>query len=187
MIESRGEATPMNDHDAAKRWIEEEHLRRFLDAYEEVTEETFSDIALSETPDFIAMDSEGRITGIELTQIRFSPDVQSMRRIFEPPTYDSESYMRLIELLHKKDQTLGKGRWHECQRKILVIMLIDTTIDAIVAGAETDKPQPGGFDEVWLADYTQVEAFDGVDLFVLVHKDLEGHFATGDYGQKPYG
>ena len=43
------------------------------------------------------------------------------------------------------------------------------------------------FDEVWLADLTQVEAFGAVDLFAIVHPTLEGRFATGDRDQKPFG
>ena len=89
--------------------------------------------------------------------------------------------------MHKKDLTLKKGRWAECERKILVIILIDTSIDAVAAGSDTDIPDEEGFNEVWLADYTQVEAFGAVDLFAVVHAELEGHFATGDAGQKPYG
>jgi hypothetical protein len=75
----------------------------------------------------------------------------------------------------------------QCERKVLVIILIDAAIGAITAGTETDRPKEDGFDEVWLADYTQVEAFGSVDLFAIVHSKLEGRFATGDYGQKPFG
>ena len=89
--------------------------------------------------------------------------------------------------MHRKHQTLTKGRWRECERKILVVMLIDSTLDALMTGAETETPRDGGFTEIWLADYMQLEAFGGVDLFAVVHKELEGHFATGDRGQEPYG
>jgi hypothetical protein len=123
--------------------------------------------------------------GIELTQLRFSPDDRHLRSLFEPESHDPDAFWRLLELLHNKEQTLTKGRWSECQRKILVIMLVDTTIEAMAG--DTDPPTEGGFDEIWLADYTQAEVFGAVDLFALVHAELEGHFATGDQGQKPYG
>jgi hypothetical protein len=54
-------------------------------------------------------------------------------------------------------------------------------------GTETDEPSEGGFDEVWLADCTQIEAFGGVDLFPVVHHALKGRLATGNWGQKPFG
>ena len=66
-------------------------------------------------------------------------------------------------------------------------MLIDAPLDSIAHGIETDRPDEDGFDEVWLADHTQVEAFGGVDIFAVVHPHLEGRIATGDWGQKPFG
>jgi hypothetical protein len=177
----------MNDHEIGKREIEREHLCLFLDAYKAATGESFSEIIDSETPDFIVQDGRGRIVGIEITQLRFAPDVQHMRRLFAPEPADHDAWWRLLDLMHSKDQTLPRGRWPECERKILVVMLIDTSLTAITAGIDTDTPTEGGFSEVWLADYTQAEAFGAVDLFAVVYPKLEGHFATGDQGQKPYG
>jgi len=177
----------MNDWDLGKREIEREHLGLFLDAYERATGETFREMYDSETPDFIGRDDEGRVVGIEIVQLRFAPDERHMRRIFPPQPEDPDAWWRLLELLHKKDQTLTKGRWSECERKILVIVLVDASIEAVGLGTDTDTPDEEGFDEIWLADYTQVEAFGAVDLFAIVHPELKGHFATGDWGQKPYG
>lgn len=168
-----------------KRWEEQEHLALFLRAYEGATNETFLEIEDSETPDFLAEDSAGLRVGIELTQLRFSPEEQFWRSIDKPDSADMDAYFRALELLSKKQSTLTKGNWHLCQRKILVVMLVDTTIEDL--GFVTDLPEEGGFDEVWLADYSQVEAYGDVDIFALVHGELEGHFATGNRGQKPYG
>jgi hypothetical protein len=177
----------MSDLELGKREIEREHLGLFLDAYQLATGETFSEIYDSETPDFIGRDEAGRIVGIEIAQLRFSPDEKHMRRIDPPEPHDTDAWWRLLELMHQKDQKLQSGRWPQCERKILVIILVDAAIGAITAGTETDRPNEDGFDEVWLADYTQVEAFGAVDLFAIVHPKLEGRFATGDYGQKPFG
>lgn len=80
-----------------------------------------------------------------------------------------------------------KGRWAECQRKILVVMTVGASIPNVTAGANTETPEDGGFDEIWLAVCTQVEPFGTVDLFAIVHLTLTGHFATSDQGQTPYG
>jgi hypothetical protein len=141
----------------------------------------------SETPDFIGRDEAGRIVGIEIAQLRFSPDQRHLRRIYPHEFHEMNAWWRLSELMHQKDQKLPKGHWPQCDRKILVIMLVDVAIGAVTAGTETDKPDDDGFDEVWLADHTRVEAFCGVDLFPIVHPALEGRFATGDYGQKSFG
>jgi len=170
-----------------RREVEREHLRLFLDAYERATGETFPEMYDCETPDFMGRDDEGRAVGIELVQLRFAPDERHIRRIFPPEPHDSDAWWRLLELMHEKDLTLKKGHWHQCERKILVVVLVDTSIEAIATGTDTDTPREEGFDEVWLADYTQAEPFGAVDLFAGVHPELEGHFATGDRGQKPYG
>ena len=177
----------MNDWEHGKREIEREHLGLFLDAHEAATGESFLEMIDSETPDFIGRDVLGRVVGIEITQLRFGPDEQHIRRISPPEPADHHAWWRLLDLMHRKNQTLTKGRWPKCERKILVIILIDTSLEAVTAGTDTDTPSEGGFSEVWLADYTQVEAFGAVDLFAVVHPELEGHFATGDRGQKPFG
>ena len=74
-----------------------------------------------------------------------------MRQIFPPEPEDPDAWWRLLELLHKKDQTLAKGRWSECERKILVIVLVDASIEAVGLGTDTDTPDEGGFDEICLA------------------------------------
>jgi hypothetical protein len=121
--------------------------------------------------------------------LRFATFGVLPEHIIDPPEpHDTDAWWRLLELMHQKDQKLPSGRWFQCERRIiLVIILIDAAIGGVTAGTETDRPKEDGFDEVWLADYTQVEAFGGVDLFAIVHPKLEGRFATGDYGQKPFG
>jgi hypothetical protein len=177
----------MNDWEVGKRETERGHLGAFLDAYEAATAESFPEMIDSETPDFIARDAQRRLVGIEITQLRFAPDEQHMRRIFPPNPTDDDAWFRLLDLMHRKNQTLTKGRWSQCERKTLVIMVIDTSLEAMTTGAETDTPRDGGFTEVWLVDYAQLEVFGAVDLFAVVHPELKGHFTTGDHGQKPYG
>jgi hypothetical protein len=176
-----------SDSDLGKREEEREHLALFLDAYEAATGESFPELYDGETPDFIGRDTVGQRVGIEITQLRFAPDEQHMRRIDPPGRNDTDAFWRLLDLLHQKDQKLTSGAWPQCERKILVVMLIDAPLDSIAHGIETDRPNEDGFNEVWLADHTQVEAFGGVDIYAVVHPNLEGRFATGDWGQKPFG
>ncbi len=177
----------MNDQELGKREIEREHLGLFLEAYRLATGETFPEVYDSETPDFVGRDAKDRTVGIEIVQLRFAPDERHMRRIFPPESHDSDAWWRLLELMHQKDQTLPNGRWPQCHRKILVIVLIDASIEAVTVGTETDTPDEGGFDEIWLADGTQIEAYGGVDLFPIVHSELEGLFDVASRDQKPYG
>jgi hypothetical protein len=42
-----------------------------------------------------------------------------------------------------------------------------------------------GFEEVWLADFSEVEAYDNVELFCVRPEELRGYYYRGI--QKPYG
>jgi hypothetical protein len=167
----------VSESDLGKREEEREHLALFLDAYRHATGETFPELYDSETPDFLGCDREGRVVGIEITQLRFAPDERHMRD-------DTDAFFRLLRLLHQKDQKLTSGAWPRCKRKILVIMNIHAEFDSVILGTDTDRPDEDGFDEVWLADHTQVEALGGVDIYAVVHPHLEGRFATADIGAK---
>jgi hypothetical protein len=126
--------------------------------------------------------------GFEITRLRFEQDERFLRRAFAPDPGDGGAWLWLLELVNQKAQMLADGRWPDCARKILVVIMVDVSIADVTSGrTETDRPEAGGFDEVWLVDRTQVEAFGAGDLFALVHPTLEGHFATGDQGQKPCG
>jgi hypothetical protein len=177
----------VSDQEIGKRMVEEEHLGLFLAAYQRATGETFPEMFGNETPDFIGKDRAGQTVGVELTQIRFGPEDRSAREIFSIKPDDPEAWWRLLELIHKKTKKLTKCDWPKCNRKILVVMSIDASIDSFDGATETDKPDDEGFDEIWLADFTQFEVFGAVDILAVVHPHLEGRFATGDRGQKPYG
>jgi hypothetical protein len=176
----------MNDQAIGKRLAEREDLDFFLEAYERATGETLGHMDDSETPDFIGTDEHGRVVGIEITTLRFGPAERHVHSIF-PAEHRDGAWCRLLHLMRQKHQTLTRGRWAECERKILVFMMVDASIADTVASTATDLPIAGSFDEIWLADSTQIEAFGAVDLFAVVHPALAGRFATGDLGQKPYG
>jgi hypothetical protein len=95
--------------------------------------------------------------------------------------------LEVLSLMHKKDQTLKKGNWHRCDRKILVIVLVDTDLDAIATGMKADRPEKDGFTEIWLADGKQIDIFGGMDIFAAVHPTLEGLFDVVSRDRKPYG
>ncbi|MGH8226854.1 MAG: hypothetical protein ACREU3_02945 [Steroidobacteraceae bacterium] len=42
----------------------------------------------------------------------------------------------------------------------------------------TDEAEQGGFDEVCLADHTQLDALGAVDLFAVTHASLQGRFPS---------
>lgn len=177
----------VSESDLGKREIEREHLGLFLDAYEAVTGETFYLID-SETPDFIGHDQQRHIVGIEIARFQYDPDSQFVRRIFgTAESFDEDAWWKLLGLLHQKEEKLAKGRWHLCERKILVVMLIDCPLRQIAASFDADQPDGSGYDEIWLADCTLVDAYRGVDIFPLCHSTLKGTFDVASRDRKPYG
>jgi hypothetical protein len=58
-------------------------------------------------------------------------------------------------------------------------MLMDYPLEDMVVATVTDRPHPGGFDEVWLADGTQIGMYRALDIFPVVHQTLDGIFDVG--------
>jgi hypothetical protein len=108
----------MNDKEIAKREEERDHLSWLLDAYRLGTGETL-EVSDSETPDFVGCDAAGRTVGIEITRLRFGPEDRHVRMIVPPTPTDDDAWWQLLELMHKKELTLTKGHWVQCDRKIL--------------------------------------------------------------------
>src|SRR5579862_2980740 len=179
----------MSDNELGKKLVEREHLDLFLWSYARVTGEEFTDIIESETPDFLARDDAGNTIGIEIVRLKFRPDIMWWRRTFDRKQWidHNDAHWRIIEILDRKESKLGEHSWRLCKRKMLVIVLIDSTLEELAPNMETDSPDGSSFDEIWLADYTQVEPFGGVDLFPIVHPQFEGLFNVASRDKKPYG
>jgi hypothetical protein len=117
----------MSDQQTGKREIEREYLDLFLEAYERATDETFLEL-ISETPDFIARDKNNLLAGIEITSLRFSPEERQIQSISAPRPGDFDAWYQLHALIVKEEKSLLQGRWPECARKILAIVMLDASI-----------------------------------------------------------
>lgn len=149
---------------------EENDLAIFLRSYQAVTHEAFPDLLPSETPDFIGQDHEGRTVGIELTMLKFAPADMTWRRILDAQEWadHNDAHWRIIELLASKGKKLDRAGWPDCERKILIIQLMDCPLHELLPNLVTDQPQDDDFTEVWLADFTMLDEYGGADLFPLV-------------------
>jgi hypothetical protein len=177
----------LSERELAKKLQEESDLSYFLAAYRRATGENFRDVQPSETPDFLARDSRRRVVGIELTQMKFRPVDMSQRRIVDGQEWadHNDAHWRIMALLHAKEQKLPN--WPACARRMLVIQLADIPLAELMPNIMTDKPEPGGFTEIWLADFTMLEMFGGCDLYPIVHRRLDGLFDVASRDRKPYG
>lgn len=172
-----------------KKETERVHLNHFLWAFRQVTAEEVFDIIDNETPDFIGRDTRGRRVGIELTRLKFDPRDMSHRRIIEGEEWadDEDVFWELLRLIDTKSRKLAAKSWSGCDRKILVIVLEDVPIESFVHTTDTDEPDDAGFDEIWLADATKLDAFYGFDLLPIVHSSLSGIFPVASKDRKPFG
>jgi len=137
---------------------ERELLDHFLKARQRATGRslTFDDVA--ERPDFICVRRNRVRVGVEVTKVTFGPD----GRLGLDPVDE------VIRLIEKKEASRALDGWLFADRSILVLgcphdSIADLAPDLLL---RPNLPQHG-FLEIWLADFTQEEAFGNVELFGL--------------------
>jgi hypothetical protein len=156
-----------------KLW-EENSLISFLEAYELATGEPLIVKRRSERPDFICERMDGAEVGLELT--RLDPDKSVLDEIWR--------------LLEKKSASMHKKGWQCAQKTILVFEMISCEPSDI---ADLRDPtlqsdfQSYGFLEIWVADYTGLDAYGDVELFSLHPQVLWGYYERPWPHRKPYG
>ena len=174
-----------------KKEIERQSLGYFLEAYEDLTGESIEVIEISEKPDFICVRDDGRKVGIELVKVRRgNPNKIRWDRIVEKQDYMSINHAldMIQEVAAKKEKKRNKPDWTLQEATILLIELTDIPLCQI-KGCITPELLPDlydtGFEEVWLADFTGLEAYDNVELFCVRPDEWGGYHHR--YLQKPYG
>ncbi len=181
----------MSDQYNGKKEVEKGELDLFLDAYELATgirlEITFG----TESPDFICIQPNGEKIGVELTKITRDPRDASWEIILEKKE-EMDSYEALEEmqrLVDKKEKTRVKWYNKNVEKTILVFQLIDCSIETLKSTLEDLKYEfkDHGFCEIWLADYTGLEAFGDIELFCLFPLKCWGFYKRLWQNQKPYG
>lgn len=90
-------------------------------------------------------------------------------------------------ILVKEEKRVSEG-WKVPHRTILVLELTDIPLSDLTKYLDKDcfpDLSDLGFKEVWLADYTLVEAHDEIELFGLFPDKYWGH--KGYIYKKPFG
>lgn len=181
----------MSDSQLGKKMVEEEHLYRFLSAYEEVTGEALTLICGGERPDFICERASGRRVGIELTRPRHNYEMAQWDRIWAPDrTMDTCDLISAIyDIVRDKSAKLSEPDWRLPTSTILVVELIDYTFrwPALADGIESDDFADTGFEEIWLSDNSTIEAFGGVRLIGLYPATICGTHQQSSLEGKPFG
>jgi len=170
---------------------EQESLGYFLDAYESVTGETFEGLEATERPDFICIRESGGMVGIELAKVRrgHPNDIQWDRIVVRRDFMLPEHALEMIQAVGtNKERKRNELDWKLSEATILLIELWDIPLAHIAWSISADvlpDLYSTGFEEIWLADFTGLEAYGNVELFCVRPEKWTGYHRRGF--QKPYG
>jgi len=183
----------MNEYtqELVKKEDEKEALEYFLEAYEQITGETLSLLKDSERPDFICERTDGTVVGIELSKVRRSHpnDIMAVEIVFKRNYMLPEAAFKVIQMsLLVKETKRRESSWQLPESTILILELVDIPLIDLKPWLRRESfPDLAdtGFLEIWLADYTGLEAYDNVELFCLRPEQWHGYHRR--LSQKPYG
>ena len=176
---------------AHRKQLETTDLEFFLAAYRESTGRYVVEANPSERPDFICRINNNREVGIELTKIVREPETAFWQRILYGRDYLDASDLpeKIIGVIEKKSPKCSEATWQTPDDTILVIQLMDcpfSAVHSLISERWTDDIcKSSGFSEIWLADYSELDAYGAIELCALFPASLAGYYQR-EKG-KPYG
>lgn len=179
----------MSDQDVGKKMGEESELEHFIDAYEYITGQRLIIMQAGEKPDFLCKRENGSIVGIELTKVIRDPETAQADRILKRQDYmpDTDALNFVYEAVAKKAEKITNWPTKDI---ILVLQLMDCQLSALrnVLDASLKKDfESYGFSEIWIADYTALDAYGDIELFGLYPSRWWGYHQRRNPQRKPYG
>ena len=179
----------MSDQDIGKKMVEESELEYFIDAYEYSTGHRLILMRAGEKPDFLCKRDNGSIVGIELTKVMRDPETAQADRILKRQDYmsDTDAINFVYEAIAKKAEKIANWSTKDI---ILVLQLTDCQLSVlrIVLGNSLKKDFVSySFSEIWIADYTGLDAYGDIELFGLYPSKCWGYHQRHNPQRKPYG
>ena len=174
--------------DRGKKMVEETEIEYFLDAYEHITGRKLELVNSHESPDFVCKEIGGALVGVELAWVRRDPESAQWDRIIEkkdemdPFSVTAEIY----RLLEQKEAKRQKNYGDYADKCILVLQIKEIPVCDLMPFIVKEDYGSHGFIEVWVADYSTIEAFGGIELFGLSEHNW-GYHENPSFGGKPYG
>ena len=169
-----------------QKLVEESQLQYFLDEYQTITGVDLQIARRAERPDFICY-RRSTLTGVELVQVMQS----RMRRMSRDDRMDGfDAAIRVQDAVYAKDIKRASDGWRYAGRTILVVQLMDATVVDIAPHLDGDRMKEmasTGFIEIWIADYTVVEAYRTVQLLGVKPRRWRGLHSHRFADRKPYG
>src|SRR5712691_6092715 len=105
------------------KMVEEEELLLFIDAYVVATGQKLKIAGSGERPDFFCRRPNGRLVGVELTDIRRHPGAAVDDEIFRRREFADEydTVERICSAIEKKERKRTTGNWGLRQNTMLVL------------------------------------------------------------------
>src|SRR5438445_217122 len=181
----------MSDRDLGKKMVEEEHLLRFLEAHAKVTGVSMGAVSNGESPDFICSRPSGERVGIELARSPHDYNRVVWDRTWTDRVLSAHDLLAAVQVIvADKQQKRQSVHWRTPHSTILVIELLDYTFDSLSWAQHSSFSSDyadAGFLEIWLADFSTMEAYDEVRLIGLYPPELSGVHYQAALDGKPYG
>jgi hypothetical protein len=177
-----------SESERSKKMHEEIELDHFLEAYQWVMDERLQVMVARERPDFLCARPDGSIIGVELVKIvrdpesAFADEVLFGRERMKP----DDALNRISDVVCRKEEKRRQSGWLHPESTILVVQLMDCPTANLAWGLAPENFDPHGFEEIWLADFSEMEAYGTVELFGLYPEHLWGRYERTNVG-KPYG
>jgi hypothetical protein len=181
----------MSDKELGRKEVEWLELEPFLQAYKWTTGGALSVIESGENPDFVCIRPTGDIIGIELTKVTRRRDVAKWERILESKEEMAPYDMLIaVQALLDRKETARRARYAaHVPQTMLVLQLVDGSLDVLHRLLDGSKLEfeAHGFAEVWLADYSGLEAYGDIELFGLSPESWWGYHRRPWPDRKSYG
>ncbi|MFC5473742.1 hypothetical protein [Paraherbaspirillum soli] len=181
-----------SDQEIGKKEAETSELIPFFQAYKWVTSERLSlTLPATENPDFICIRADGRPVGVELTKVTRDKGVRFWEHILhgKEEIDPFEAQELILHLIEKKESARIKRYSARVRDCILVLQLIDGSLEQLKFALEDHQEDfaAHGFSEIWLADYSGLQAFGDIELFGLFPDRWWGYHERPWPDRKPYG
>jgi hypothetical protein len=182
----------MNDMELGKKIEEKLDLEHFIEAYEYVTGERLEIVEQRESPDFICERPDGNLIGIEITSVMREPNdyfyetVILKKEFIRPYNLISMAY----SAAERKSKKKQRNKWALKNNTILILQLYEfpsSELEDHIDESVCVDFSTLGFSEIWLADYTEFDAYGDIELFGLHPENWYGHHERQNAYKKPYG
>lgn len=171
---------------------EEADFRPFVDAYHAATglilEEVGSDRG---TQDFTCQRSDGKLVGIDFTELRRSPNDQFWQVILDR-RYEMERWDAVDELWRLLEQKSEKQKNYSTKYNVVLVQNCDADFDLLCRMAlrvPYEDYRSLALREIWLGDYRGIRegAHMSIELFDLYPKHIRVLVPRSGWDAKPYG